>query len=611
MGDIEIERFKRQADIVQLVEKYIPLKRRGLNLWATCPFHEEKTASFSVHPQRQIFKCFGCGKSGGVIDFVMEYMKVDFPDALQFISRECNIPLPELRGRRNWEQHAHKKTLEDVVSSAANVFADLFWNRPEGSAAKSYIMGRGFTPEIIDEWKIGYASKSWDLLLSAMNAKGYSVEQQFQAGILVKAKDRENHYYDRFRDRIIFPIHDIQGRIIGFAGRAMEDNIEQGMKYINTPETPIYSKRKNLYGLWKARQGRENTVVVVEGYTDALMCHQQGIANAVALGGTALAYDQAALLARHFDTAVVCLDPDKAGEREAPKAARLFMQAGMRVRVMLLPGDDIDKVLLKEGADSVRKRIGDAGSLYDFELGKILRKKGNVGLSPDEKKDVLKELVPFLSCTDGITQCRLYLQETAEVLGIDYKVALAAFSQYSKPQQGMRFSVFDSEQAEFEALAIMLRTDYDALFKQRLTPAHFTNPARRDLFQYLCSNDRRVLYDLPTLSPEPSMFDALDIKPDEIFGHIWQNGGSANEHEIMALVSRLQRHPASGNPDLVLRRLDNAKECRDLLDLELKIYDARDAGDSAAAIALLQKYSEDYLRFMGPPEAPSGKAPQA
>ncbi len=607
MGDIEIERFKRQADIVQLVEKYIPLKRRGLNLWATCPFHEEKTASFSVHPQRQIFKCFGCGKSGTVIDFVMDYMKVDFPDALQFISRECNIPLPEFRGRRTWEHHEHKKTLEDVVSSAANVFADLFWNHPECSDAKSYIMNRGFSPEIIDEWKIGCASKSWDLLLSAMKAKGYSVEQQFQAGILVKAKDRENHYYDRFRDRIIFPIHDIQGRIIGFAGRAMDEKIEPGMKYINTPETPIYSKRKTLYGLWKARQAREHEVVVVEGYTDALMCHQKGISNTVALGGTALTHDQAALLARHFETAVVCLDPDKAGEREAPKAARLFMQAGMKVRVMLLPGDDMDKVLLKEGADSVRKRIADSGSLYDFELGKILRKQGNVGLSPDEKKAVLKDLVPFLSSTDGITQCRLYLQETAEVLGIDYKVALAAFSQYSKPL-GSRFSVFGSEQAEFEALAIMLRTDYDALFKQRLTPEHFTNPARRELFQYLCSNDRKVLYDLPTLSPEPSMFDALDIKPDDVFGHIWRNGGSANEHEIMALVSRLQSHPAPEDPDIVLHRLGRAKESRDLLDLELRIYDARDSGDSASAVALLQKYSEDYAKFMGPPEASSGKA---
>ena len=599
-----IDEVRRAVEIYEVISGYFPLKRKGAGFWACCPFHEEKTASLHVHPERQSFHCFGCGKGGDVISFTMEYEKVDFPEAVRILAQHAGI---ELRVNEQARAKFQKRqTLEQVVERAAKCFRQRFLSHPEAGAARDYLASRGFADKTLEDWCVGYALDSWDDLLQHMRKAGIPSEDVFNAGLVVKREGGSGYgeqHYDRFRGRIIFPISDARGRIVGFAGRTMQltppaDPERKEPKYINTPETELYKKRDILYGLHNARKSGEKMVAIVEGYTDKLMLYQHGIENVVALCGTEFTRNHALLLRKHFDRAIVMLDPDLAGERRMAGTARECMHVGMRAGVLLLPaGKDPDEAVLAEGSDRMRERIRTAASLYDFELEQVLRGKDPVVMHPDEKLAAIKQLEPFLAYAESSTQRLLYVHETAKRLGITFGMALAAARERITPRESVRVSPFPSVQAEFDALVVMLRTEYSGMLKAQLVPEQFTDPAHRAVFTYLVATDApQAVFEAPLMPVAPSLFSKpLD---QDIVAFCERQHIALQREAVYGLLSKVQATPPDAvSPRNILYRLEVEKMKRALGDLEQSVLDAAGKRDGTGVVKLLTDYVSRYREF--------------
>ena len=605
----DIAQLKQSVDIAEVVGRYFPLRRKGTSHWACCPFHEEKTPSFSVNPERQTYKCFGCGKGGGVFDFVMSFEKVEFPEAVRMLAEQAGIELRQTDPRAE-ERYSKKKTLEKIVEWAVRHFQQNLKTHTEADQARHYLAEtRRFTDDTLEEWKVGYALDAWDFLLNRAHKHGMADEDLVEAGLLVKKEGStySNPHYDRFRGRIIFPIQDHNGKYVGFAARTLVDvdprTGDKVAKYINTPETQLYQKRKILYGMHRAKRSGENEALVFEGYTDVMMASQFGIENAVAVCGNELTHEQAVLLKKHFDKVIDSLDPDLGGEERVPDIAKRQMNIGMRVHVLQLPENkDPDQVLLAEGKEQFLKRAATAGTLYDFVLEKTLRGKDPAALGPDDQREVLKELMPFLDFTDGILQERLYLHETARRMGLDYKVLLAARAQYQKQYQVSLAS--PSHQAEFNALAMMMRTGYRNLFQEGLAPGHFTDFVHRAVFEYFMdTHETATLMDEPILPREPSLF-GRQLNPEAVVSYCAERQLQAGADKVYALLSRIREAPVDNFfADSVLHRARTAKLERDLRGIEQEILAAK---DDTVRLAAFQKYCQDYARL----EAPSVRLPK-
>lgn len=376
VSDDIVAEVKRAADIVDVVSRYVMLKKAGKTFKALCPFHSEKTPSFTVNPERQMFKCFGCGKAGDVFTFVAEHERVDFLEAVRIVASAVGVSLPERwdrRGGGGGGSPEAKGRLYELHGWAARFFAKQFAQAPEGAAAREYMARRGFTAETLEGWGIGYAPDSWDSLGKAARTAGYGDKELVTAGLVVAREGTDGHY-DRFRHRVMFPIRDAQGRVIAFGGRALKDG---EVKYINSPETPLFSKSRCLYGLDKARQAviEGRRIMVTEGYTDTLMCHQQGIAWAVATLGTALTREHVALLRRYAEVIVLLFDADAAGEAAVDRSLEVFADADIEVQVPeLKAGMDPCDFLVSEGAEAFVERVNAARGLFDVKLDMACRR---------------------------------------------------------------------------------------------------------------------------------------------------------------------------------------------------------------------------------------------
>lgn len=363
-----IEELRARNDIQDVVGSYLDLKRAGSALKALCPFHKEKTPSFQVNPQRQIFHCFGCGMGGDVFRFVMEYEGVDFPTALRLLADRSGMALsfedgaPSTSGPR-------KDVLFKVLDKAASMFHQTLLRHSSAGAAREYLAGRELDAEAIAAFRIGYAPNIRGALESWGRQAGVSTEAMESAGLLARS-DRDGSLYERFRDRVMFPITDEMGRTIGFSGRVMDKSV--AAKYVNSPETPVFHKNRVLFALDKARhamvEGRVG--IVCEGQIDAIRCHQAGFANVVASQGTAISEFHARLLNRYADEVVLVLDSDRAGQDAAVRSAEVFLAAGLTARIAALPpGEDPDSLIRSQGPDALRGLVQDAKPLVDFFLG--------------------------------------------------------------------------------------------------------------------------------------------------------------------------------------------------------------------------------------------------
>ena len=377
MADKDIkEEIKRRIDIVELISQYVPVTKAGRRFKARCPFHEEKTPSFFVDPAAGLWHCFGCAAGGDVFSFLEQIEGISFPEAGERLAERCGLTWRAGRGEQAQVQRS--KLLRRAVKLAAEHFSTNL-HKPSGQSALDYLRERGFSDDIVQDFGLGFAVDSWDELLKFLASKGISVEHMREAG-LVKRGERGSDY-DVFRNRIIFPITDAAGAMIGFGGRAMDPN--EPAKYLNSPDTPLFNKRQNLYGLAQARPElvAQKQAIAVEGYTDVLALHQAGVKHAVATLGTSMTPEHLKLLRRYVDEVILCFDADAAGMAAALRNIELFEGSDLEARVMVLPeGTDPDEFVGTEGADRFQELAQQAVDLVEYRLEMLFRQHREQGV---------------------------------------------------------------------------------------------------------------------------------------------------------------------------------------------------------------------------------------
>ncbi len=360
-----------KTDIVSLISSYIPLKRAGRNFRANCPFHHEKTPSFMVSSDKQIYHCFGCAAGGNAFNFLMQYERLDFPEAVEFLAEKTGIALPKKEEQKGGGFTAQ---LYKVNESAAHFYENNL-HTSLGLQPRQYLINRGIKQETAKLFKLGYALDGWDNLMNNLRGNGINLSLIEKCGLILNKED--GGYYDRFRNRIIFPILDLKSRILGFGARVMDSSLP---KYINSPETPVYIKGKNLYGLNLSKEDitRDDFAVVVEGYLDFMIPYQEGVRNIVASLGTALTPEQARLIRRYTSNVVMVYDSDTAGQMATIRSLDIFIDEGMNVKVASLPeGFDPDSFVRKYGVEDFKSRISAAENLFDYKL-RVLKSSNSI-----------------------------------------------------------------------------------------------------------------------------------------------------------------------------------------------------------------------------------------
>jgi DNA primase len=418
-----IDEVKNRVDIVDVVGDFVSLKRSGQNYKALSPFTNEKTASFYVVPSKGIFKDFSSGKGGDAITFVMEHEGMSYVESIKFLAKKYGVEIKEDIGRRDEDlaNQSERDSLYIIMNFAKDHYKDLLFNHDEGkSIGLSYFRERGFNDRTIEKFELGYALNEWDHLTRLATDKGYSEEMLEKAGLLIR-KD-ENKRYDRFRGRVIFPVHNLSGKVIAFGARILTKEKDQP-KYINSPETEIYHKSNVLYGLFQAKNAirKEEFCFLVEGYTDVISMHQAGVDNVVASSGTALTEDQIKLMRRFTENVTVLYDGDAAGIKAALRGIDLVLKGGLNVRIVLLPdGEDPDSYSRKSGSTEFQKYLKD--HTQDFISFKISLYSKEASHDPVKKAEAIREIVASISVIPDAIKRSVYIQETSQLLKISEAV---------------------------------------------------------------------------------------------------------------------------------------------------------------------------------------------
>ena len=410
------DRIRDATDIVDLVSEHVQLTRRGRNFLGLCPFHEEKTPSFNVNPDRQFYHCFGCGAGGDVFKFIQEIDRVTFVEAVKFLAERAGIALPERSGPSRAETEASDE-LYRANDLARKYFHHLLLNDDVGASARTYLQTRGLTGETIERFGLGYAPAEWDALLKVAGRRGLSPQILERAGLALPRSTGSGHY-DRFRDRVAFPIANLSDRTIAFGARALQP--DQEPKYLNSPETPIYHKGRVLYGLADTRDAirRQDAALVVEGYMDLISLAQAGIEHVVATSGTALTEEHGRLLARFAHQVVLLFDGDAAGSTAAMRACEALLGTGLDARVVSLPSEhDPDTFVQEHGSDVLLKRAENAQSVLDFYLEQLAQQHDLS--SVEGKARAVERLKPLLAKPRDAVRRDLLLREVAERLSVD------------------------------------------------------------------------------------------------------------------------------------------------------------------------------------------------
>ncbi len=402
-----INEVSRRSDLAELVSGYVHLKRNGTSYMGLCPFHKEKTPSFHVDEDKQLFYCFGCGAGGNIFDFVMRAENLDFVDALKFLAQRAGVTLEEEQGGRRSqsdEEAAQRKRILEMNRLAARHFYDNL-NGPQAAVAQAYMQRRGLDRQTAVKFGIGFAPDQWSDLLSAMEAKGYTADELVTAGLAVK--NEKGRIYDKFRNRLMFPIIDVRGNVVAFGGRTLGDD---QAKYMNSPETPVFHKGRNLFALNLAKQtGLKEGLILVEGYMDVISLYQRGITNAVAGLGTALTEEQARLIKRYASQVYVCYDSDEAGQKAAQKAIGLLTEAENIVKVISFTGaKDPDEYILKKGPESFRALLSEARESIEYQLLRLRQQYDLYDLS--QKISFLSEAAKILADIDSEVAREAYIK---------------------------------------------------------------------------------------------------------------------------------------------------------------------------------------------------------
>ena len=407
-----LDELIQRNPIEDVVGQYVTLKRSGSNMFGLCPFHGEKTASFSVAPDKGIYYCFGCHKGGGAVNFMMEIEGLSYPDAVRALAKRVGMEVPE--DEQYQSRYRQQERLWALSKEAARFFVAQLYS-PAGAEGLRYAQKRGMPKSTLTKFGIGFAPNAWTALTDAMRAKGYTDEELKESG-LVSVSQKNGRVYDRFRNRLMFPIIDVRGNVIGFGGRVMDNSTP---KYLNSPETLIFNKRRNLFGLNLAKKTDKDYLILVEGYMDAIALHQYGFDCAVASLGTSLTEEHAALLTRYTENVVLIYDGDEAGQRAAQRAIPMLEKAGLHIKVLQLKdAKDPDEYLKKFGADKFKLLLEESSNRVEYQLNAIAKK---YDIREDEQKvKFINEAAEFISTLPNAVQREVYGHRIADAAKISY-----------------------------------------------------------------------------------------------------------------------------------------------------------------------------------------------
>jgi DNA primase len=425
------EQIRAASDIVDVIGSYVPLKRAGANFVALCPFHKEKTPSFNVNPNRQIFHCFGCHKGGDVFEFVKEYENIDFPEAMRRLADRAKIPLEYEKNPGEQQSRHLKERLLQVHDQIAQRWQSALANEACGQIARDYLGRRGVSDEAVKLFRLGYAPELWDDTVNWAKSKGHELALVEQAGLILRKQDGDS-YYDRFRGRLMFPICDEQGRVIGFSGRILTGD-EKTAKYVNSPETPIFTKSKVFFGLDKSKRAvlEAGSVIVCEGQLDLIACFMAGVQNVVAPQGTAFTADHARILKRYAEEVVLCFDSDEAGQNATVRALDHLLASGLAVRVAVVPAPhDPDSFIKASGGPAFKQLIDHAPGFFDYYLNRLCAT--NEVTTDKGRLGVLHGMAEAVHKTGNRVLIDKYAQKTALRLGVTPDAVRAEFKKLSR-----------------------------------------------------------------------------------------------------------------------------------------------------------------------------------
>ena len=452
LPDSFLDELVARCDIYDVVSRYVPLKKSGANYFGVCPFHNEKTPSFSVSRDKQIYHCFGCGAGGGVINFIMRIENMTFPEAVRHLADLVGMEVPEESGRDQFR--ARRQRLTDLATDAARYYVAMLYG-PQGQAGREYLLGRGLRPATLKHFGLGFAPEGWDGLIRAMTAKGYTKSELMECGLVVQ--NQSGGVYDRFRNRVMFPIIDIRGKVIAFGGRVMDDSTP---KYLNSSDTPIFNKSRNLFAMNFAKKTKRNYFLLAEGYMDVIALHQAGFDCAVASLGTSLTEEQARLMAaRGKEEVVICYDSDEAGKKAAQRAIDILGRSGLKVRVLRMNGaKDPDEYIRKNGPEAFENLLRRSYTDIEYRLADI---RGRYDLEEAEGRvEYLQEAARYLATVPSEVEREIFGRTVAKEAGVSEQAMLAEVGRAVK-------SRYRRERAQEE--------------KQALNPVQGAQPAQRQL----------------------------------------------------------------------------------------------------------------------------------
>ncbi|HNU96208.1 MAG TPA: DNA primase [Candidatus Magasanikbacteria bacterium] len=429
----DVQSIKDKIDIKQLIEEYIPVKKAGAYWKANCPFHHEKTPSFMISPEKQIWHCFGCSKGGDIFSFLQEIEGINFPEALKLLADKAGVKLTQ-----NFVTEVNKdkkNRLLEINSKAANFFHHFLLEMSQAKPAREYLEKRGLSLEMIKDWQIGFVSDQWDLLTQYLLKKGFNIDDIVAAGLSLK-KERGSGYFDRFRGRIMFPLFDVHGNVVGFTGRVLVETESSGGKYVNTPQTEIYDKSRVLYGLNKAKQEIKNKdlAVLVEGQMDVLACHQAGMKNVIAASGTALTAEQISLIKRFTKNIAMAFDKDNAGENAAKRGIDTAIAQGMNVKVIQIPensGKDADECL-KKNPEVWFMAVDEAKLIMEWFFENVLKKYSLQ--DSQQKKKAAGELLEQISKIPEQIEQDYWLQKMSDKFSVQTELLRQTMRSFGKKE---------------------------------------------------------------------------------------------------------------------------------------------------------------------------------
>ena len=561
-----IDELIARNPIEDVVGQYVSLKRSGANMFGLCPFHGEKTASFSVNPSKGIYYCFGCHKGGGAVNFMMEIEGLSYPDAVRVLAKRAGMEVPE--DEQYQSRYRAQERLWALMKEAGRFYHEQLY-MPAGAECLAYVQRRGLSKSVVTKFGIGFAPNSWNALVDAMRKKGYTDQEMKDADLV---GEKNGRIYDRFRNRLMFPIIDVRGNVIGFGGRVLDDSKP---KYLNSNETLIFNKRKNLFGLNLAKKTKQPNMILVEGNIDVVALHQFGFDNAVASLGTSLTEEQVTLLSRYTEQVVLTYDADEAGQRAAQRAIPMLEKAGIQVRVLQMKdAKDPDEFLHKFGADKFRLLLEECANRVEYQMAAIAKK---YQLQVDEERvQFIQEAAQLLSGLPSAVQREIYGHRAAQQANISYeamklemnkayqkriakekkkqeKIDLSPAQNQQPKSRTLRYDNVRSAMAEEAVLAMVCKEP--ALFAQSagLNGEMFSSPVLGKAFAQLRSRYSRGL-EVSTAVLEA--FSAEEMS--HLAGIAQRHTGPVNETAMLDCVRTIadeyQRKNVRSDDDLLARQ---------------------------------------------------------